>query len=251
MTLRVLIVDDESLARANLRFALKSLTDWEIVNELASGQGVLERVKEGDIDLVFLDIRMPGMDGLQVSEQLLALEKTPIVVFITAYDQHAVEAFELCALDYLMKPFTDERLKKTIERIESMADNTDALNKTRLESHLAVQDKSKPLSQLVIRSVGRIDVVNIADIDWFLSAGNYVECHQVEKMHLHRVSMNLLEEQLPEGFIRSHRKAIVRVSAIETISTSDSGKAIIIMQSGAEVPLSKSYKADILAALSA
>jgi len=246
-----MIVDDESLARTSLKVALSELTDWTIVNESANGDKVKQLVEELQPQVLFLDIRMPGKSGLEVSRELLTLETVPIIVFITAYDKHAIEAFELCALDYLLKPFDDSRLQQTIERIDEIVESCRSL-RLQLESFNQLKNGTltKSIDKLMIRSVGKIEIIKVKDINWIASSGNYVELHLDSRMVLHRVSLNYLAEHLPDDFVRSHRTSIIRISQVSSIETVSNGKYCIIMKSGEKVPLTQSYREQILQKLS-
>ncbi len=251
MTIKVIIVDDEPLARVSLNTALTELTNWEIVNESASGEQVKELVTELNPQVLFLDIRMPGKSGIDVARELLTLENIPIIVFITAYDKHAIEAFELCALDYLLKPFDDERIKKTIKRIAETVNNKQILHQqVQSLGELSNENQSNEIKRFMVRSVGKVEVIDVEDVIWIASSGNYVELHLDSKMVLHRVSLNYLADHLSSDFQRCHRTSIVRISQVKSIESLKNGKYALLMNSGDRVALTQKYKDLLLNKLS-
>ena len=276
MPITVLLVDDELLARANMRAALEDCCDWRIVGECERGSDVLDSVQRLSPQVVFLDIKMPGLDGLQVSRQLMKLAQPPVLVFVTAFDQHAVEAFELCALDYLLKPFDDERLVQTIQRIEKVVNSGESPVGLQQWQQLnqAADSESQYLTQVAIRSVGKVQLVAIKDIVWMASAGNYVELHldqnsvnnsnhtnnnnnsnsssssSSSSSVLHRVSLSYLEKHLdPAIFTRVHRTSIIRLSEVSEFLTLPDASYAVVLKSGAKVTVSQRYKETLLASL--
>ena len=241
-TITALIVDDEKLARSNIRLSLQEYKNWEIVGECDRGDEVLNQVKALNPDVVFLDIKMPGLDGLKVCQSLQQLNSPPLIVFATAYDIHAVDAFELCALDYLLKPFDDERFNQTIERIEELHrihhrqfEQVDQLNQ--------ISNPNSCLKNLIVRSVGRIQLIPVESINWISTAGNYVELHQHDKTILHRVSLSYLEKHLPpDEFLRVHRTAMIRVTEVTEFRTLSDGQYSVILSNNEEVGVSQSYR---------
>ncbi len=239
-----MIVDDELLARANLRQLINQYTDWTIVAELANGEALEDHVRQLNPSVVFLDIRMPKRDGISAATGLLALDNAPLVVFVSAYSDYALKAFELYALDYLLKPFSDERFLQTVARLNSLG-----------ETVQEVVDKLPRAQQpylkvLIIRSIGVIKIVDVKDVIWCRGSGNYVEVMLAGESHLHRVSLSALEESLdPAVFARCHRSAIVRLSAIKEIKTLDDGQFQLGLENGDTVKLSQTYKDTILVSL--
>ena len=246
MAVTVLIVDDEYLARANLAVALEENCDWQVVGECARGDGVMQSVEQLKPQVIFLDIRMPGLDGLAVSAQLMSLEDPPVLVFVTAFDQHAVEAFELCALDYLLKPFDDDRLLQTIKRVEKILESDE--KPVAMGQWQQLNDaKQQYLTQMAVRSVGKVQLVDVKDIIWMGSAGNYVELHLTQSCILHRVSLSYLEKHLdPEVFIRIHRTSIIRVAQVVEFLTLPDSSYAVMLKNGDKVSLSQRYKAGFL-----
>ncbi|TWI66309.1 LytTR family two component transcriptional regulator [Pseudoduganella lurida] len=252
MPVRYLIVDDEEPGRTNLRLALADHPDWQLVAECDSAAGARTALADSDIDVVFLDIRMPGESGLVLARELARLQAPPLIVFVTAFSVHAVDAFEVHALDYLLKPVDDARLAQAVERAAAL------LARRQREAYgAALRDYTDPdadrLPQhLHVRSVGRIDRVAVADILWIESAGNYVELHLAGRTVLHRITLNRLEALLdPAAFLRVHRGAIVRRGEIATLASSGDGSWRLTLRGGAVVPVSERYLAPLKAALHA
>jgi len=242
-----MIVDDEILARANLRQLINQYTDWTIVAELANGEALEDKVRQLNPSVVFLDIKMPRRDGISAATGLLALDNAPLVVFVSAYSDYALKAFELYALDYLLKPFSDERFLQTVARLNSLGDKFNQLQDVVDKLPRAQQGY---LKVLIIRSIGVIKIVDVKDVIWCRGSGNYVEVMLGGESHLHRVSLSALEESLdPTVFARCHRSAIVRLSAIKEIKTLDDGQFQLGLENGDTVKLSQTYKDAILASL--
>ncbi|MET0357272.1 MAG: LytTR family DNA-binding domain-containing protein [Cellvibrio sp.] len=242
----VIVVDDEPLARVNLRKVIEQFTDWKIVLELENGTDLETYVEQLKPSLVFLDIRMPKRNGLSAASGLLKLEDPPLVVFVSAYTEYALQAFELYALDYLLKPFSDERFKQTVARLNSLATNNPNYQEVFNQQQNFAQPK-KYLKVLIVRSVSIIQIVDLKDVIWFRGSGNYVEVMLQKETHLHRVSISFLESNLdPKEFVRCHRSAIVRLSAIKEIKTQDDGQLIIGLENGDSTKLSQTYKDSVL-----
>lgn len=242
-----LIVDDEAIARANLRAALQRHPQWHVAAEAESGEAALVAVRQHQPDVVFLDVEMPGMPGLQAARELSREPGGPQIVFVTAYDRYAVEAFELCAVDYLLKPFDDERLAQTLERLQALAvpPATEPVH----EALDYLEHPQRKLQRLLLRSVGSIRILPIEDVLWLASAGNYVEVHHREGTDLHRIQLATLELRLPPGrFLRVHRSAVVRLSAIREIRTLDRG-VVAVLEGGHEVRVSARHRDALVAAL--
>src|SRR5262245_58879150 len=177
--IRALIVDDEPIARSGLRTLLASETDIEVVGECRNGREAIKAIRERAPDLVFLDVQMPKMSGFEVIAGLGAA-KLPAVIFVTAYDQYAIRAFEIDALDYLLKPFDEERFQKTIERVKRHFQGGSVHELSERLAHLLARldrAESKPLERIVIKSAGRVFFVEVEEIDWIEAAGNYVRLH--------------------------------------------------------------------------
>jgi len=245
MSVRYLIVDDEAPSRANLRLALGAHADWRLMAE-CDGTASARTVLAGqEVDVVFLDIQMPAESGLVLAREVSRMREPPLIVFVTAYSEHAVDAFEVHALDYLLKPLSDARLAQTVERIGAM------LGQRQREAYgAALRDyvdagagkAAERLQRINVRSVGRIEQIRVDDILWVESAGNYVELHLDGRTVLHRITLNRLEVLLaPEDFLRVHRSAIVRRSQIASLETIGDGSYRLTLRCGAAVAVSERY----------
>lgn len=233
----VIIIDDEPLARINLRMLIEKYTDWKIVLELDNGMDLEDYVNRLKPDLIFMDVRMPKRNGISAATGLLTLETPPLVVFTSAFSDYALQAFELYAMDYLLKPFSDERFKQTLDRLKKLSGNAEATTK-----------EKNYLKVLIVRSIGLIQVVDVKDVIYFRGSGNYVEVMLENEKYLHRVPMTFLEENLdPQIFSRCHRSAIVRLSSIKEIRSQDDGQFTLVLKNGDTLKLSQTYKDDLLA----
>ncbi|MCA0374526.1 MAG: response regulator transcription factor [Gemmatimonadetes bacterium] len=264
-SVRALIVDDEPLARVNLQRALEAHPRWRVEGTFADAHSALAAVLQAVPDVVFLDIRMPRTSGLVLARRLAELPVAPLVVFVTAYEGYALEAFELHALDYLIKPFDDARLASGLRRIEALlALRAQATYGAALRAFLddtgtlegapaaAVRDAATPryLQQVCVKSVGRLDVVQIADVRRIVAAGNYVELHLGKRVLLHRVTLAALEARLDAAeFLRVHRRVIVRRSECRALTVTGDGTFALRLHGGASVPVSERHVADVRALL--
>ena len=242
--LRVLMVDDEPLARAKLRRLLADEPGVEIVGEAGSAAEARELTESARPDLIFLDIQMPGEDGFAFLESLPG-EVRPAVVFVTAYDQHALHAFEVNALDYLLKPFDRERLRISLERAaEALARRPGGSLDEQLRMMLQeLRGEQRYLDRFVIRSVGRIVFVNAADVDWIEAASNYVRLHLGKESHLLRETMSSLETRLdPKVFARIHRSTIVNIERIRELHHIFHGDYSVQLRDGTRLTLSRGYR---------
>ena len=249
--IKTLIVDDEPLARRNLRLLLKDDPDIEIVAEAASGREALNLIRKHSPDLVFLDIQMPELDGFGVLENIEA-EQLPAIVFVTAFDQYALKAFEFHALDYLLKPFDDARFEKALRQAKLQVEQR-ALNdlSQRLVSLLSGRETSAPapaarpeyLSRLLIKSAGRVFFLKTDDIDYVAAEDYYVKLQVGRKAHLLRETMNQMEEKLdPAKFLRIHRSTIVNIERIRELQQHFNGEYIVLLNDGTELKLSRSRR---------
>lgn len=249
--LRALIVDDEPLAREGIRLHIEQQKDFEIVGECGDGDEALAAIREQAPDVVFLDIQMPGRDGFGVLDAL-AGTTLPLIVFVTAYDQFALQAFEAHALDYLLKPFDDERFRKAIDRVRTQLRGQ---KRRDLDSRIAqlladIRDRPRYFERLVVRSGGRILILRVDDIDWIEAAANYVKLHVGPRVYLLRETMNRLEEKLdPARFIRIHRSTIVRVDRIRELEPLFQGDYLVILHDGSRLTSSRSYRDKLQEAL--
>ena len=250
--IRTLIVDDEPLARGNISVLLRLDPGIEIVSECGSGAEALAEIRRAKPDLVFLDVQMPECDGFDVLE-LLGKDLPPAVVFVTAYDQHALRAFEAGALDYLLKPFDRERFDISWQRAKAqIVHERDGGRDQRI---LALLEELKAgsnryLERLVIKSGGRIYFLETNEIDWIEAEGNYVSVHSGKKSHLLRETISSLESQLdPRKFLRIHRSSIVRIDRIKELQPWFHGEYHVILQNGTQLMLSRNYREKLQEAL--
>lgn len=242
MPVRYMIVDDEAPGRTNLRLALAAHPDWRLAAECDSTAAARPILASHDIDVLFLDIHMPAESGLALARDISALREPPLIVFVTAYSAHAVDAFEVHALDYLLKPLDDARLAQTVQRIEAMLEHRQrAAYGAALRNYVDAGD-AQYVERVNVRSVGHIEQILVGDILWVESAGNYVELHLAARTVLHRVTLNRLEAMLDPGkFLRIHRSAIVRREQIATLATSGDGAYRLTLRCGSVLAVSERY----------
>jgi two-component system LytT family response regulator len=245
MKLRVIIVDDESLARDRLRRLLSGDSEIEIVAECADGSAAVESIRAQNPDLVFLDVQMPGMDGFDVLHAL-GTSNLPGVVFVTAFDQHAVRAFEAHALDYLLKPTTRARLAKTLARArERQTAHPGPKVPKELLDFLAEQKSSASgvARRIAVRTGERTFFVVTDEIDWIEAAGNYVVLHTGKTTHILRETMSGLEAQLSGGpFLRVSRSAILNLRRVKEIQAVAPGEHVAILADGQRVAITRSLR---------
>jgi two-component system LytT family response regulator len=229
--LRALVVDDEPLARSNLTVLLRLDPQIESVRECGSGQQAIAEIRNSKPDLLFLDVQMPECDGFDVLE-LLGADMPPAVVFVTAYDEYALRAFEAGALDYLLKPFDNSRFARALRRA-----------KERLTRNYDSPVKSE---RLAIKSAGQIAFLKISEIDWIEAADYYVCLHAGAKTHLLRRSMAELEQELdPRRFCRIHRSTIVNLDRVRRMELHAEGEYEVVLENGIRLRLSRRYRKDL------
>lgn len=244
-TLRVLVVDDEAPARQRLIDVLKQDAQVTSLIEASNGLQAIDRIEQERPDLVFLDVNMPELDGMQVI-QTIGPAQMPLTVFVTAYDQHAISAFESNALDYLLKPFSDERLEATLARAKTrLAErqlHTFGRHVMQLFSERA--ESEHYLDRIVLKSNGVTHLVRVTDIDWIEGAGVYVNLHVAGRPILHRASLNELAEKLdPERFVRVHRSSIVNIDSILRMEQISHGEFDVVLKHGGQTRVSRTYRA--------
>ena len=241
MTVRALIVDDEALGRVNLRDALAEHSAWTVVAESASVESASAVLAAQEVDVVFLDIQMPRQSGLVLAGALAAQAAPPLVIFITAFNAFALEAFEVHALDYLLKPINDERLAAALARAESMlAQRQRAAYARALGAYAA--DAGAYLRQLSVRSVGSIESIQLADVQWVEACGNYVQLHLAGRSVMHRSAVSRLAERLdPADFMQVHRRAIVRLDQLACLDITGDCTYRLRLRCGAELDASERY----------
>lgn len=250
--IRVLIVDDEPLGRRRIEDALRSQQDVEIVGMAADGVTAVETIRRLDPDLVFLDVQMPRMSGLEVVKALGA--DMPLTIFVTAYDKHAVDAFELAAVDYLVKPFDDDRFDQALDR---------ARRNLRMETAEQMRDKllavlndlpaatpkvsgAKYLERIPVESRGEVKLIPTSDVEAIVADGAYAQLVVGSQRHLIRETMTTLESQLdPARFIRIHRSAIVAIDQVDTLLKGAGGDYEVKMKNGARLAVSRGRRAEL------
>lgn len=226
--IRTLIVDDEPLARSNLSVLARRDPEIEIIGECGSGMQALNEIRNAKPDLVFLDVQMPECDGFDVLE-LLGKDLPPAVIFVTAYDQYALRAFEAGALDYLLKPFDNARFALAVQRAKTKIGLGGGQNRS--------------FERVAIKSAGQVSFVKVSEIDWIEAADYYACLHVGSKSHLLRRSMAELEEELdPSLFCRVHRSGIVNLQRVRGLKLSEDGEYEVLLDSGASVRLSRRYR---------
>ena len=226
--IRALVVDDEPLARSNLTVLLRRDPEIEIVSECGSGTEALAEIRTSKPDLVFLDVQMPECDGFDVLE-MLGGDLPPAVVFVTAYDQYALRAFEAGALDYLLKPFDDARFDRALDRAK--------------ERIAHGRDRSRTMEWLPVKSGGQVSFLKISEIDWIEAADHYSCLHVGGKTHLLRRSMSELDQELDQGvFCRIHRSTIVQLDRIRGLKLNENGEYDVLLDNGIRLRLSRRYR---------
>ena len=262
--IRTIIADDEPAARAKLRRLLGAHSDINIVGEASTGLEVIDLVRAHRPALLFLDMRMPEVDGL-AALGTFDEEVRPMVVFVTAFDEYAVRAFVERAVDFLLKPFDGPRLAATLARVRAHIEleQRPSLRVVRELIERAQRDARSPataderaptdyLTRVVVRSTGRTDVFRVSDIEWIEAAGNYVRLHTAAGRPLFRQTMRELAERLdPSQFVRIHRGALVNLDAVERMEPLASGDYLVRLRSGARVRMSRSYRAAAISAMEA
>ncbi len=232
--MRALIVDDEKPARERLRRLLAAFDDLQVVGEAHDGESALVQVASLAPDALFLDVQMPGASGLDVAASLP--EPAPAVVFVTAFDHYAVQAFDAAALDYLLKPVAPDRLARAVQRLR--------------ERGTLLRSAARPApAQLLIADRGRTHVVAVADIEWLEAADNYVVVHAAERAPLLRRTLAGLLADLGAGFVRTHRSAAVALAQVQQLQARSKGDSAILLRGGAVVPCSRQYRAALWARL--
>jgi two-component system LytT family response regulator len=240
VSLRVVLVDDEPLARERLRSLLEAEADVELVAECADGVEAVAAVRSRRPDLVFLDVQMPGMDGFEVLDALDPAT-LPAIVFVTAYDRYALRAFDVHAVDYLLKPFDRRRFASALERarLDLRADDAGR----RLLALVAdLRRERRPQQRIVVKAAGRVFFLRPAEIDWMEAAGNYVRLHVGKKSHLVRETMKGLEDRLdPDTFVRIHRSRIVNLDRVRELQPWFHGEHLIVLTSGEQLTTSRRH----------
>ncbi|WP_374764080.1 LytR/AlgR family response regulator transcription factor [Yunchengibacter salinarum] len=260
--IRALLVDDEPLALRGLSRRLAAFDDLDVVGTCSNGRDAVRRIREEKPDLIFLDIQMPGFDGFAVLRALVGETAMPMVIFVTAYDQYALDAFEAHALDYLLKPVDEDRLADAVARardhlaqrmaveqtarlvtlLDEMGDAPASALTAMLESAPVPRGKSYD-PQIRIKDRGRITIVDVADVDYIDAAGDYMCIHVGEDTHILRETMKTMEKRLdPAIFQRIHRSTIVNLERVSEVRPHSNGECFLTLKSGGELKVSRSYK---------
>ncbi len=260
--IRTILVDDEPLALRGLKIRLDKFEDIEIIGTCSNGREAVKSIKELKPDLVFLDIQMPGFDGFSVLRSLVGEAEIPLVVFVTAFDQYALDAFEAHALDYLLKPVEEERLAEAITRVrEAIAQRIAIEQNARLveliegmeqppkEALTALLEKPTETHDqrfdphLRIKDRGHITIVSVSDVEYIDAAGDYMCIHVGEKTHILRETMKTMEKRLdPKIFQRIHRSTIVNLDKVREVKPHSNGECFLTLEGGTELKVSRSYK---------
>lgn len=242
MKVRTLVIDDEPLARERLSKLLRAEAEIELAGEAVNGREAVALIRKTKPDLIFLDVQMPELDGFGVLAELSA-EERPAVVFVTAYDQFALKAFDVYAVDYLLKPFDRERFERALRRaLEHLAQKQPAQVHERLSALLNELRPTNPPERLAVKSDGRVVFVKITDIDWVEAADNYVSLHVGKDLHLLRETMSSIEARLPKEFLRISRSTIVNTERIKELQPLFHGEYTVILRDGTKLTLSRSYR---------
>jgi two-component system, LytTR family, response regulator len=244
MNIRTLIVDDEPLARDRLQKLLEGESDVTILGQCTNGKEAVKVIREKAPQLVFLDVQMPELDGFGVLGELQANEM-PVVIFVTAHDKFALKAFEVHAVDFLLKPFDRERFQTALKRArERIAQKQPGELDQRLAALLAeIKPEAPALERMAIKTTGRVIFIKTSDIDWVEAADNYVNLHVGNESHLHRETLTALAERLPaKKFMRISRSTIVNVDRIKELQPLFHGEYAVILRNGTTLTLSRSYR---------
>lgn len=269
MPIRVLVVDDEPIARRRVRRMLRLEPDVDVIDEVGSGSEAIEAIRKERPDLVLLDVQMPDVDGFGVVDALGA-EAMPLTIFVTAFNEYAVRAFDVNAIDYLLKPYDPERFRSAFQRARSHMERVSSAEQGRkiralLEQVIgddrtsaALADRgpaSAPngmgappprvrfLDRLMVKHDGRVSFVKVSDVDWFEASGNYVRVHVGKGSHLIRETMHHIEAQLePSMFVRIHRAVIVNIDRIKELQPWFAGDYVVLLRDGRQLKLSRTYR---------
>ncbi|MEG8946175.1 LytR/AlgR family response regulator transcription factor [Rosettibacter firmus] len=254
MKIRTIIIDDEPHAREGLRIRLQEYDSIEIIEECSSGVEAIEKINALSPDLIFLDIQMPEMNGFEVLKNIKS-EKTPVVIFITAYDKYALKAFEFHAVDYLLKPIDNVRLKNALdyainhihnrnakyysEKLKAIADEYLSL----ISAREKFKAEEKFLNKILVKNKNVIKVISVPDIYWFEAHGDYVYIHCNSEKYILLDSLSALEKKLnPDMFIRIHRSSIVNIEQVEKLKPNEHGDFEVFLKNGTKLKLSRTYK---------
>lgn len=242
--LKALIVDDEELARERVRRFLEPEKDITIIGERADGLTAVEAIRELEPDLLFLDIQLPELDGFQVLEEI-GVERLPAVIFVTAYDEHALRAFDFHALDYLLKPYNHSRFSRALERARAHLNpiQNSNINEQILSLLKHVRPEQKHLERIMVKEGGRVFFLRADDLDWIEAEGNYVRLHTGKESHLMRETLSNLASRLdPARYLRIHRSTLVNIERIKELQPMFGGEYLVRLHNGTKLTLSRTYR---------
>jgi two-component system, LytTR family, response regulator len=248
--IRTVVVDDEKPARMRLLELLRREPDIEVVGTASDGREALDLIRTARPDLVFLDVQMPQLDGFGVLAELPE-DEVPATIFVTAYDKYAMQAFDAHAVDYLLKPYSDQRFESAITSARRYLGTPEARDRVEeltaaTQERSSVDARSGYLDRLVLKASGHVTFLDVREIDWIEAAGVYVNLHVGSKTHLYRSSVNQLLQRLdPRQFVRIHRSAAVNAARIRELQPRSHGDFTVILANGAELTLSRGYRAEI------
>ena len=239
MKLRVLIVDDEPVARLRLRRFLEQEPDVAVVAESSDGASAVAAIRGNDLDVVFLDVQMPTMNGLEVV-RAIGVERMPVLIFVTAFDKFALQAFDAQALDYLLKPFGEDRVRKALARARGYLDVNERRAFQRRLSGWIDNATNQDSHRILVKQKDRFVVVKPAEIDWVEAEGDYVRLHVGQVAHFVRCTLAHMEQRLaPEGFVRIHRSRLVNFDRIKELRPLFQGESVVVLKTGARLNASQ------------
>jgi two-component system LytT family response regulator len=249
MGIRTLIVDDEPWARTRLTSLLGAEPDFTLLEPCGGGAEAIRAIVQHQPEVVFLDVRMPDIDGFEVVDAI-GVDAMPLVVFATAYEEYAVKAFDAGALDYLLKPFDEERLRRALERVRREVRNPAEAAGT-LGGVMADLRRARGFAErLVVNTSGRVVFLKTGDIDWLEASGNYVMIHAGREKHLMRDTLRALEERLdPSRFVRLHRSAIVNIERLRELLPWSRGEQVAVLRDGTQLTIGRAFRERLLAVM--
>jgi two-component system, LytTR family, response regulator len=251
--IRTLIVDDEPAAREGMRHLLAADPEIALAGECSNGREAVAAIRDTSPDLAFLDVQMPELDGFGVLREV-GVERAPAVVFVTAFDQYALRAFDVHAIDYLLKPFTDDRFRQSLDRAKQLVRQGRLGDLSRKLAALLDNDESAPaphyLDRLVVKSGGKVTLLPVGEIEWIDAEGDYVRIHVGKTWHLLRETMKNLEDQLDAArFVRIHRSTIVNLEKVKELQPFFRGEYVVVLHNGTTLKLSRGYRDNLEARL--
>jgi len=252
--IRTLIVDDEPAARDGMRHLLAADPEIVLAGECSNGREAAAAIRDTAPDLVFLDVQMPGLDGFGVLREV-GVDRAPAVVFVTAFDQYALRAFDVHAIDYLLKPFTDDRFRQSLEQAKQLVRQGRLGDLSSKLAALLDHDEPAPprpryLDRLVVKSGGKVTLLPVGEIEWIDAEGDYVRIHVGKTWHLLRETMKNLEDQLDSArFVRIHRSTIVNLEKVKELQPFFRGEYVVVLHNGTTLKLSRGYRDNLEARL--